>query len=128
VVAFEGQKLDAFALQYDSATGSWAFGRSSVDGADAQWTAADSAKPALVRAWTHLVGVYDSANHTLELYVNGTPVATRPGISGWQATVKITVGASLDPTGNPYQNLSGEISQVEIFPGALTTAQVDALK
>jgi hypothetical protein len=128
VVAFQGKSLDAFELQFDPSADSWAFARSSVDGSNAQWVAATDSKTALTHAWTHLVGVYDSTSHNLTLYVNGANMAGRSGVSGWQATGKITVGASLDSTGNPYQNLSGEISQVQIYSSALTQAQVQSLK
>ena len=127
-VAFQGKTLDAFELQYDASASSWAFGRSSVDATGAQWVLAADAKPALTHAWTHLVGVYDSTGHSLTLYVNGVKAATRAGVSGWAATGKITVGASLDATGKPYQNLDGELSEVEIFSAALPQNQVDALK
>ena len=127
VVAFQGKKVDAFKLQYDAGQKSWAFSRSSADVVGAQWApAADSKTPAL-NSWTHLVGVYNAGAHSLSLYVNGTDVANRAGVTGWQANGKITIGASLDSTGNPFEALDGEISQVEIFGSALTSTQVASL-
>lgn len=128
VVAFQGKETDAFELRYDSAAKSWAFGRSSADLAGPQWVTAADPKPALTHAWTHLVGIYNSDQHTMILYVNGAPVGIRSGVSGWQATGKITLGASLDPTGNPHQDLDGDLNDVQVFSSALTLPQVEALK
>jgi serine/threonine-protein kinase len=128
LVAFQGKTLDAFEVQYNPAGTSWAFGRSSVDAANAQWVVAEDPKAAHSHAWTHVVGVYDSAGHSITLYVNGVKAATRAGVSGWTATGKITLGASLDAGGKPYQDFAGELSEVEVFTSALTQAQVDGLK
>jgi len=126
VVAFQGEKVDAFKLQYDASQKTWVFSRSSADVAGAQWTAAGAKSPVL-GSWTHLVGVYNAGAHSISLYVNGTDVAHHAGGSGWQANGKITIGASLDSSGNPFETLDGEISQVEIFDSALTSAQVASL-
>jgi hypothetical protein len=128
VLAFQGRAIDAFELQYDASAGSWAFSRSSVDSSGAQSVAALDPQPALTHAWTHLVGVYDSTHDSITLYVNGGKAATRSGVAGWEATGKITVGASLKPSGKPYQNIAGQISEVEVFTGAFSQPQVDSLK
>lgn len=125
VVAFQGAAVDAFGLRYDSG---WAFGANSADAATAHWNAATDPKTAKTHSWTHLVGVYDATGHTVTLYVNGVKAAARSGVTGWTATGKITLGATLDPTGKPLRNLAGELSEVEVFNTALSLGQVDALK
>ncbi|WP_212526878.1 protein kinase domain-containing protein [Actinospica durhamensis] len=124
VVAFQGVATDAFALRYDHG---WAFGYSAKDTAGAAWAAATDPKAAKTHSWTHLVGVYDASGHTLTLYVNGVKGASRNGVVGFKAVGKITLGASLNATGQPSQDLDGELSAIEVFTGAFSQTQVDAL-
>jgi serine/threonine-protein kinase len=128
IVGFEGNTVDSFELQYDGKTRGFAFSRSSVDGSTAQWVTATDTVPATGHTWTHLVGVYNASTHTLALYADGVLVGNKTGITGWQATGHITVGASLNAAGTSYQNLDAEVSQVQVFDSALNATQVGAIK
>jgi hypothetical protein len=80
--------------------------------------------PAEVGVWTHLVGVYDSVDGTLSLYVNGneageTDVIDTNGFRpAFNATGSLQVGRAwfndkyLDP-------LDGVVQDVHVYPGAI---------
>jgi hypothetical protein len=76
--------------------------------------------------WTQLVGVYNPASKTAQLYVNGTLAATATGITTWNATGDLTVGRDLY-NGNHADFFPGEISNVETFNYPMTAAQINDL-
>ncbi|MBS2966669.1 LamG domain-containing protein [Actinocrinis puniceicyclus] len=76
--------------------------------------------------WTHLVGVYNAATKTAQLYVNGALAATATGITEWQSTGAFTVGRDLY-NGNPTDYFPGEISNLQAFNYALSAPQITAL-
>ena len=128
VLSFMGENQGAFELQYNPGWKSWAFNRSSADSLDAKWIAAAGTAYPTSGTWTHLVGEYDANAKTLSLYVDGKAVSTRTGISGWQATGKLAVGANLNSGGAAYEGMTGDVSNLEIFDKALTTDEVAALQ
>jgi serine/threonine-protein kinase len=123
IVGFGGDARDAFDLQYDGQTKGWAFTGTSGDGSTAQTVAAADTKPATGHTWTLLVGVYNATSHTITLYANGVLVADKSGITGWQATKDVTVGASLNSAGSS-QFLDAEVCKVQVFANALNATQV----
>lgn len=128
VLAFLGQTQSAFELQYNPGWKSWAFNRSSGDSLSAKWIAAAGNTPPATGTWTHLVGVYDSSAQTLSLYVDGTAVATRTGVTGWKATGKLVVGADLNSGGAAFEGMTGDVSNLEIFASALSASDIAALQ
>ncbi|WP_225845947.1 LamG domain-containing protein [Streptomyces sp. HPF1205] len=74
IAAQEGTQNSAFLLQYNYAhTGAptWAMTTTSGDTAGPTFTFAYSTS-VTANQWTHLVGVYNAAAKTTQLYVNGT--------------------------------------------------------
>lgn len=128
VLAFLGQTQSAFELQYNPGWKSWAFNRSSGDSPSATFIAAAGDTPPATGSWTHLVGEYDASAKTLSLYVNGAAVATRTGVTGWQATGKLAVGADLNSAGAALEGMTGDVSNLEIFGSALSASDIATLQ
>jgi hypothetical protein len=78
--------------------------------------------------WYHLVGVLDAAANTITLYVNGTKEGTATGTRQADPSVgPLTVGRALyNATKTDFWN--GGITNVQVFPQALSATGVQALK
>lgn len=128
LVSQEGAENSAFYLQYnDTHTGSpvWALGFTSGDTANPSFTYAYGGTPATGK-WTHLVGVYNAATRTAQLYVNGTLAGSATGMTAWQGTGPLSVGNALY-NGNPTDYTDGSLSGVQAFNYALDADQITAL-
>lgn len=131
VLTFQGSTMDAFDLEYNPGWDGWAFNHTTEDGAGATWVAAAAKVPTppKTNVWTHLVGVYDSSAQEMTLYVNGTNIISRTGVTGWDGDAKITLGANSYPaSGSTYAPMTGELSDLQIFDSALTAKQVGAIQ
>jgi hypothetical protein len=102
----------AFALEYDQSTNAWKFTAPTADGS--AFPGATSTSTPRLNTWTHLVGTYDSAAKTLELYVNGTLENTATGITTWAANGALRIGASW----------TGAISEVQVWNRVISAAEV----
>ncbi|HZC70135.1 MAG TPA: LamG-like jellyroll fold domain-containing protein [Jatrophihabitans sp.] len=78
-------------------------------------------------AWYHMVGVLDAGANALTLYVNGTQEGTATGVQQADpSTGPLTVGRALyNATKTDFW--SGSITDVQVFPKALSAAEVAAL-
>jgi hypothetical protein len=78
--------------------------------------------------WYHLVGVLDADANTITLYVNGTKEGTATGTAQADPSVgPLTVGRALyNATKTDFWN--GGITNVQVFPKALSASEVQALK
>ncbi|MET8149520.1 LamG-like jellyroll fold domain-containing protein [Actinoplanes sp. NPDC049668] len=92
VLAQEGTRGNAFALQYAGATKRWVFSRTSADTDAATTTSVTSVAEARTDVWTHLAGAYDPLNRRIALYVNGLEVATAAFTTPWPAREAFVVG------------------------------------
>ncbi len=126
VLGQDGTIDSAFYLGYNSGCGGcWAF----------QLPATNTTSPAFDNAfgsaaqpgvWTNLIGVYNAANTTASLYVNGILSATTT-VTGWSATGPFTIGrARYNSSAGNY--LNGSIADVQTWTSALTAAQISALE
>ncbi|MFJ7073601.1 LamG-like jellyroll fold domain-containing protein [Streptomyces sp. NPDC098781] len=76
--------------------------------------------------WYHLVGVRDSADNTIELYVDGKPAASATGGAAYPSTGSLAVGrAQWD--GNDTDFWNGAVDEVHAYDKALTAEEVSAL-
>ncbi|MDX3382061.1 hypothetical protein PV682_11420 [Streptomyces niveiscabiei] len=128
VLSEEGTQTSPFALQYNHThTGNpgWALAFTSADTASPTTTYTYAAN-ASAGAWTHLVGVYNSATKTAQLYVNGTLAATTTGVTPWAATGDLVLGRGLSG-GTPGAWFGGSVSDVQAYAYALTANQITAL-
>ncbi|MFG2273630.1 LamG-like jellyroll fold domain-containing protein [Streptomyces chartreusis] len=76
--------------------------------------------------WYHLVGVRDSADNTIELYVDGKPAATATGGAAYPSTGSLSVGRA-QWGGNDVDFWNGAIDEVHAYDKALTAEEVNTL-
>ena len=115
-----GQSTPAFYLQY-SASRSWAFAVNNTSSGGGQTGAWATGTPTL-NTWTHLVGEYNAASHTLILFVNGVQAGTATYTTPWNATGPLNIGHAAAGDWFP-----GKISRVQAWNYALAPTQVTAL-
>ncbi len=120
-VSEDGDTNSAFFLQYSGADQRFAF---SFVGARA--LAQDLGKPEVGR-WYHLVGVRDTTDSTLTLYVDGK----RAGSTSILATADVATGNLVAGRGQyggrPVDYLRGSIDDVKAFDRALSAAEAATL-
>ncbi|SNS29780.1 Concanavalin A-like lectin/glucanases superfamily protein [Streptosporangium subroseum] len=123
-VTQEGGRTGAFSLQYSKTDDRWALTRTGSD-VDAATTvrALSTAAPRL-NEWTHLAGVYDSADRRLSLYVNGklessAAFTTQP----WNAAGPLTIGRG-KVNGAAAEFFPGDIDEVRAYGRAMFADEV----
>ncbi|MBS2962987.1 hypothetical protein KGA66_08025, partial [Actinocrinis puniceicyclus] len=126
LAAQDGTNESGFYLGYGTGNGGeWKLYFMTADTTNPTWQPQAAATGATTN-WTHLVGVYNAATKTAQLYVNGTLAATATGITTWNATGALTLGRDLY-NGNPADYFPGEISNVQDWDYALSAPQITAL-
>ena len=120
VVSQDGSSNSSFYLQYLGPQDCWAF---TMPGAATRDVA--TSKPQL-NTWTHLVGVYDAANDTQYLYVNGAMQGTATESAPTASTGPLAIGRA-QYGGADTDGLYGSIKDVKVFDVALNAAEVSAL-
>ncbi|NED81718.1 LamG domain-containing protein, partial [Streptomyces sp. SID11233] len=76
--------------------------------------------------WTHLVGVYDSSDSGIKLYVNGSLAGSGTNTSAWSASGPLTIGRALYAGKNTDQ-LPGSVANVQVYPRTLSATEVTSL-
>lgn len=125
-VSQDGGVNSGFYLQYTEPADRWAFSRTNNNTDDPTAYRALSASAPALDTWTHLVGVYNAANHTQYLYVNGAEQGTATDSTPYAATGDLAIGRA-QYAGQDTDWLKGAIKGVEVFNTALSSAQVSAL-
>ncbi|MFE0477798.1 LamG domain-containing protein [Streptomyces sp. NPDC058947] len=125
VLSQAGTHASGFQLYYSTAYNAWIFNRHQTDVTSPTIIRSIGTKPPVLKAWTHLAGVYDAAAQTLQLYVNGVPqgkpvpFTTTP----WKASGAMQVGRLLnDGTGQEY--FAGTLDEVKVWSRALADTEV----
>jgi len=128
VAGQDGAQDSPFYLQYNYAhknSPGWALTFTDADTASPSFTGVYSSG-ATANAWTHLVGVYNAATKTAQLYVNGTLAGSAANVTSWGATGAFSVGRSkYNGANNDF--FPGPVSDVQAWNYALTANQVTAL-
>lgn len=77
--------------------------------------------------WQHLVGVFDSSQGLMRLYVNGGLAAsTTPTSTLASTTHEVSVGSRKSSGGAYDYNLLGKVDEVSLYSRALTAAEITA--
>ncbi|MGW6794397.1 LamG-like jellyroll fold domain-containing protein [Streptomyces chartreusis] len=76
--------------------------------------------------WYHLVGVRDSADNSIKLYVDGKPAATATGGAAYPSTGSLSVGRA-QWGGNDVDFWNGAVDEVHAYDKALTAEEVSTL-
>ncbi|WP_018353416.1 LamG-like jellyroll fold domain-containing protein [Longispora albida] len=119
IVSQCGAHRCAFYLQYDPGSNRWSFVRpdSGDQAPPAAYYSALSAAPPKLNVWTHLTGVYDGQAGQVRLYVNGVLEGTAAVPQTWAATGPLYLGRD-------GGSLQGELSEVQVWNRAISTAEV----
>ncbi|MBR7828698.1 hypothetical protein KDK95_20485 [Actinospica sp. MGRD01-02] len=128
IAAEAGSEASGFYLQYNPNAKSWCMNFMQTDTASTpgQPSVPCSSTTPTAGTWYHLVGTYNAATKTAQLYVNGSLVATSTGITNWSATGSMLIGADqYDASTGDFFN--GDVSDVQVFNYALNATQVAAL-
>ncbi|TQJ11833.1 LamG-like jellyroll fold domain-containing protein [Kribbella jejuensis] len=125
IVAITGSAAYGGVLRYAASAGRWTFYQNVSD----SWTAAqarvDSIAPPVMSAWTHLLGVVDAGNKTVQLYVNGRLQGTSTFThTPWKAAGTVEVGSYR--VGTAKGVFPGGIDDVKIYPRVLSAAEARA--
>jgi hypothetical protein len=124
VLSQAGTNASGFQLYYSSSYKAWIFNRHQSDVLNPAITRSIGTRPPVLNAWTHLAGVYDAANQTIQLYVNGVPQgAPVTFTTPWKASGNLQVGR-LWYDGAGRENFSGTIDEVKVWSRALADTEV----
>ncbi|WP_436954636.1 LamG-like jellyroll fold domain-containing protein [Streptomyces sp. SudanB182_2057] len=113
VLQQRGTNVGGFQLYYSTAYDRWIFNRYDKDVSDSNGATivrAIAAKPPVLGAWTHLLGVYDRQAQKIRLYVNGKLNAEVAFSTPWAAPGPFEVGRWGTGT-----QLDGEVDQVAVY-------------
>lgn len=127
-VSQDGVNVSGFYLQLRGDSQRFAFTHISYDSTQAFTTIATATsiipQPG---EWYHLVGVYDTTNHTISIYVNGSLQQSQSFTAApWEAGGPLAVGRARY-NGNPVDFVSGEIDDVRTYAGVLGASQIAQL-
>ncbi|MFJ9420281.1 LamG domain-containing protein [Streptomyces sp. NPDC101227] len=123
-----GNNRPGFELYYSAEFQRWVFNQYTSDSPGAAVARAMASQPGGVTAneWTHLVGVYDSINEELQLYVNGKLAGKTSYAGDWGARRGLQLGAgSYD--GTPGAFFPGAVDEVQIFDKSVSAGEVSRL-
>src|ERR1019366_6121366 len=81
---------------------------------------------AVTGEWYHVVGVYNTATSTIQLYVNGISQGTATYSSGWAASGHTTIGRAKFTSQVDFVN--GAIDDVHFYDRAITPSEVVTLR
>ncbi|WP_157440389.1 LamG-like jellyroll fold domain-containing protein [Actinokineospora inagensis] len=122
-LAKDGTNVNSFALSYITSTGKYAFTMPASDSAGASTVRVSSSTSALANAWTYVVGVWDSINGQMKIYLNGALEGTTSRGGGWNATGQISIGRGYNGGGAQYW--PGKVDEVQFYNRAVTAAEID---
>ncbi|HEY7811741.1 MAG TPA: LamG-like jellyroll fold domain-containing protein, partial [Nakamurella sp.] len=126
VVSQDASTDSGFYLKYFPGSGGWLFMRPFTDTTDPSSANAFSAGPAVTGTWTFLTGTYDANTGAMTLYVNGAASGAGTDTTPVAAHGPLVIGrAKWDGwTGDWFD---GQVANVQMYPRALSAAQVSAL-
>ncbi|MFF1821544.1 LamG-like jellyroll fold domain-containing protein [Kribbella sp. NPDC058245] len=124
VVAVNGTQAYGGLLRYSAANNRWAFIQNVSDSSTAAQARVDSLAPPVLNAWTHLLGVFNVTDKTIQLYVNGRIQATASFTHvPWKANGTVEVGSYRVGTGIGV--FSGAIDDVKIYPRVMSATEAN---
>ncbi|WP_225830438.1 LamG-like jellyroll fold domain-containing protein [Streptomyces sp. NK08204] len=126
----------AFYIGYDSGNKGWMFQTTTTNDDNAQWpTAEGDYGTGTVGTWTHLLVTYtapvdgDSGTGVMSIYQNGTLMGTTTNLTPqYDSSLPLTIGGCVntpDAT-TPYNPFPGSVSDVQVYPYAMTASEADA--
>lgn len=125
-ISQDGVNISSFYFQKNGSSDTFTFGLRDFDSTTASGTEVNSLFIPTVNTWYHLVGIHDSINDQISLYVNGELQGTQPYRSGWSATGNTVIGrARWD--GNAVDFFAGAMDNVRLYNRVLTETEILSL-
>ena len=121
--SIDGTQISPFYLQMSG--GRFDFAQRGTDSTASTLVQVNGLAPT-VGTWYYVVGVYDKAAGTIELYVNGVSQGTATATTSWQATGHTVVGRA-KWGGASVDFLNGALDETRFFDRALTPSEVASL-
>jgi hypothetical protein len=118
----------AFALYYSTAYQAWIFNRYTSDSATPTIIRSIATTPPVTNVWTHLLGVYDAQEQSIQLYVNGVPQGDPVSFTTpWTASGPLQIGRG--QAGATYTDyFPGEIDDIRLWNRVLAPDEVSDLE
>ncbi|MEV0638652.1 LamG-like jellyroll fold domain-containing protein [Streptomyces sp. NPDC050619] len=121
-----GSTHPGFALYYSTASAKWVLNWHWTDAAGTEHdvrSLADATSPP-VAVWTHLAGVYDAADNTIQLYVNGKPQGDPQPLPAGEP--EADTGPTEFGRNNASSYFGGQIDEARVWQRALSDDEVSA--
>ncbi|MFD4943090.1 LamG-like jellyroll fold domain-containing protein [Streptomyces sp. NPDC058409] len=124
VLSQQGTNLSGYALHYSASAGKWAFSKYASDAVGAAAVRSYSTAQPVANTWTHLAGVYNAADQTIQLFVNGVPQGQPvTSATAWNASGPMQFGRF--HSGTSYvENLNGSLDEVHVWSRAVTDTEI----
>ncbi|MFB8177645.1 LamG-like jellyroll fold domain-containing protein [Streptomyces sp. NPDC055966] len=126
----------AFYLGYDSGNKGWMFQTTTTNDPSSDFpTAEGDTGTGALGTWTHLLLTYttpvdgDSSTGVMSLYQNGTLMGTDTNLTPqYDSSMPLTIGGCINSTDTttPYNAFPGSVSDVHVYPYAMTASQASA--
>lgn len=128
VVSQDSKNSSSFSLYYSPSYGRWVFNRNASDDPTPTVIRSISTAVPVAGVWTHLLGVYDNAAQTIQLYVNGVPQGDPVAFTTpWKATGPLRIGGG-QYNDQPANFFPGQIDQVQLWNRILSLDEVGDLE
>ncbi|MEU9344127.1 LamG-like jellyroll fold domain-containing protein [Streptomyces sp. NPDC048278] len=126
----------AFYIGYDRGNQGWMFQTTTTNDDNSDFpTAEGDANTGAIGTWTHLLVTYtapadgDDSTGVMSIYQNGTLMGTATNLTPqYDSSMPLTIGGCInDPTAtSPYNAFPGSVSDVQVYPYAMTASDADA--
>ncbi|WP_329539349.1 LamG-like jellyroll fold domain-containing protein [Streptomyces sp. NBC_01358] len=135
VFSHPGAQRDAFRLWYRQETGEsvghWNFGTFDSDVLHEPYGQATSDEVNAPNGWVHVVGVFDSVNQAVKLYVTGERQGDEDGAlahGGFQPAGPLMIGKGRrHDTGALGNQLTGQLDDLRVYAGVLSDDEITQL-
>ncbi|MGW0837332.1 LamG-like jellyroll fold domain-containing protein [Streptomyces prunicolor] len=127
-VSQSGANGSAFALYYSTAYQAWIFNRYTSDVASPTIVRSISTMSPAIGVWTHLMGVYDAQEQTIQLFVNGVPQGDPVAFTTpWQATGGLQIARG-QAGGTFTDYFPGQVDEVTAWNRILSEEEIADLQ
>jgi RHS repeat-associated protein len=126
IVTQDSSEDSGFYLQYETTDHAWSFSQAATNVASPSMIRAHATTTPTAGTWYHLVGVYNASTGALQLYVNGTLAGSATNSAPFAAGGGLVIGRG-KTSAAAADLLGGSVADVQVYPQALTAAQIATL-
>ncbi|PKV89959.1 LamG-like jellyroll fold domain-containing protein [Streptomyces sp. TLI_146] len=122
-VSQAGERGSGFQIYYSTYYDRFIFNRHVSDTDETDIVRSLSADPAQIGVWTKLTGVYNAADQTIQLFVDGKPQQAATFTTPWRASSALQLGR-LHYKGAWTENAAGAIDNVRVWTRAVEPGDI----